>query len=359
MRKKDCAIFLMICVMLVTSLSSAQIVFADTAGSGNDGQPAVETVISAPSGVKALSSGKTAIKVSWKKTAGAETYQVYRYYSKTKRWKLAKTTTAGSVKFTGLAKNTIYKYKVRALAGGQKSAFSAMVTSKTGVVTKISLNASGETLYRDQYCQLQAKVTAKAPSKKVRWTSSDKKVATVSSTGKVTAQGPGKATITATAHNGAAAVCRITVDSRTFAACYQQEMLRLVNQFRAENGARALVYADEIQAAADLRVMEAWQQPELGHSRYTKDGSLGRYYTVFDDLGLALSSRGSGENLAWNSRYVKDPKDAAKMYFDQWKNSPGHRANMLNTSYTSMATAYVYRPDASRYAGTSVQLFLM
>lgn len=357
MRKNNRILLLILCLTLVFSLGGVQTVFAATETGGSSA--AAETAISAPSSVKALSSGKTTIKVSWKKVAGAEKYQVYRYYSKTKSWKLAKTTTATSVKFTGLAKSTTYKYKVRAVAGEKKSAFSTVVSSKTGVVTKISLNTSSETIYRDQSYQLKATVTAKAPSKTVKWTSSNTKVATVSSSGKVTAKGAGTATITAKAHNGAAATCKITIDSRTFAECYQQEMLSLVNEFRAENGVKPLTYADYIQPAADLRALEAWQRPDLGHSRYTKTGSLGSCFTVFSDLNLSFTYRGAGENLAWRTNYIKDPKTAAKTYFTQWKNSPGHRANMLDARFTSMATAYVYDSNTSYYAGASVQLFLM
>lgn len=141
MRKNHRIFLLMLCIALTLSLGGAQLAFADTFD-GESISAAEETAVSAPSGVKALSSGTTTIKVSWNKAAGAEKYQVYRYYSKTKSWKLVKTTSALSVKFTGLAKSTTYKYKVRALAGGNKSAFSASVSSKTGVVTKISLNAS-------------------------------------------------------------------------------------------------------------------------------------------------------------------------------------------------------------------------
>lgn len=109
MRKNNRILLLILCLTLVFSLGGVQTVFAATETGGSSA--AAETAISAPSSVKALSSGKTTIKVSWKKVAGAEKYQVYRYYSKTKSWKLAKTTTATSVKFTGLAKSTTYNTK--------------------------------------------------------------------------------------------------------------------------------------------------------------------------------------------------------------------------------------------------------
>jgi uncharacterized protein YjdB len=46
---------------------------------------------------------------------------------------------------------------------------------------------------------------------KVTWTSSNKKIATVNSSGKVTAKKKGSCTITATTHNGKTATCTVTV----------------------------------------------------------------------------------------------------------------------------------------------------
>ena len=54
-----------------------------------------------------------------------------------------------------------------------------------------------------------------ASNKTVTWTSSNKKVAAVSSGGKITAKGVGKATITAKTSNGKKAVCKVTVRPRT------------------------------------------------------------------------------------------------------------------------------------------------
>ena len=54
-----------------------------------------------------------------------------------------------------------------------------------------------------------------ASNKTVTWTSSNKKVAAVSSAGKITAKGVGKATITAKTSNGKKAVCKVTVRPKT------------------------------------------------------------------------------------------------------------------------------------------------
>lgn len=69
MRKNNRILLLILCLTLVFSLGGVQTVFAATETGGSSA--AAETAISAPSSVKALSSGKTTIKVSWKKVVGA------------------------------------------------------------------------------------------------------------------------------------------------------------------------------------------------------------------------------------------------------------------------------------------------
>ena len=76
------------------------------------------------------------------------------------------------------------------------------------VVTTIDLNKYSATLYRKGTVQLKA--TVYEPNGKTKWTSSNTKVATVSSTGKVTAKAKGTATIKA-ANGNAWETAKITV----------------------------------------------------------------------------------------------------------------------------------------------------
>ena len=81
-------------------------------------------------------------------------------------------------------------------------------------VTKITLNKASANVERGKTLQLTATVTpTTATNKAVTWTSSNTKVATVSSTGKVTAKAVGVATITCTARDGSGvkATCKVTV----------------------------------------------------------------------------------------------------------------------------------------------------
>lgn len=78
-----------------------------------------------------------------------------------------------------------------------------------GVTVSVSLSYSKYSLTVGESKMLSATVSPK--SAKVTWHSSNNKVATVSSTGKVTAKAAGTATITARTSNGLKAACKITV----------------------------------------------------------------------------------------------------------------------------------------------------
>jgi uncharacterized protein YjdB len=80
-------------------------------------------------------------------------------------------------------------------------------------VTSVKLNRTAATIKVAQTLQLTATVSpSNAANKAVKWTTSNYKVATVSSTGKVTAKAKGTATITATTVSGAKkATCKFTV----------------------------------------------------------------------------------------------------------------------------------------------------
>ncbi|OPX86439.1 MAG: Chitinase D precursor [Pelotomaculum sp. PtaB.Bin104] len=79
-------------------------------------------------------------------------------------------------------------------------------------VTSVSLNKSIDTLSKGNSDQLIATVIpVNTPDKTVTWTTSDSSIATVDSTGKVTAVGPGTATITSQVVSGLTATCAFTV----------------------------------------------------------------------------------------------------------------------------------------------------
>ena len=97
---------------------------------------------------------------------------------------------------------------------GVKAMCHIAVISEAVHVTSVKLNQTEASLLIGGKITLKATVSPKgATNKAVKWKSSDKSVATVSSSGKVTAVGVGTAKITATAKDGSGkkATCKITV----------------------------------------------------------------------------------------------------------------------------------------------------
>ena len=108
---------------------------------------------------------------------------------------------------------------------------------------------------------------------------------------------------------------------------YEAEVIRLVNQIRAENGLSALSVNWELSRVA------RYKSEDMSSARYFSHTSP-TYGTPFQMMrSFGLSYRTAGENIAYGQR-----TPAAVM--DAWMNSSGHRANILNASYTQIGVGY-------------------
>lgn len=106
------------------------------------------------------------------------------------------------------------------------------------------------------------------------------------------------------------------------------QMYALLNQTRCQNGLRPLAASPQLEAAA-----AAHTQDMVTHNFFSHSGSNGS--SVLDRVqaqGYALTF--VGENLAAGN----STPDAT---FQQWLNSPGHRDNMLNASFTEVGLAHI------------------
>jgi uncharacterized protein YjdB len=104
--------------------------------------------------------------------------------------------------------------KISATIDGVSNATATCTVTVRQPATKIALNKKSITLKKGKKFTLKAKLSpgnVYTSYKKVKWTSSNKKVATVSSAGKVTAKKKGTAYITATTHNGKKVKCKVKV----------------------------------------------------------------------------------------------------------------------------------------------------
>ena len=122
------------------------------------------------------------------------------------------------------------------------------------------------------------------------------------------------------------------------------EMLKLVNAERKRLGKSQLKWSDRLYALSRIRAEEI---RDNGHIRFfaangdvlkhVRDDKGKSWVTVFDKT--EFERRGVGENLAGftlprNIYKAFSEKTIAEILYNQWKNSPGHYANMIEDAYT-------------------------
>lgn len=124
---------------------------------------------------------------------------------------------------------------------------------------------------------------------------------------------------------------------------FRQEVLELVNSYRAENGLPELEMGDDaLTAAAQLRAQEIAQQPS--HTR--PDGRV--CFTALEECGA--TDEAVGENAAWGCASPQEVVEA-------WIDSEDHRANILAPDATKMSIGY-YWDASSDYGHQWIQLFV-
>lgn len=112
------------------------------------------------------------------------------------------------------------------------------------------------------------------------------------------------------------------------AAAYEQEVIRLVNGLRQENGLKPLIYDWELSRVA------RYKSQDMKDNRYFSHTSP-VYGTPFQMIkSFGISYRSAGENIA---RGYATPQAVV----NGWMNSSGHRANILNPDYTHIGVGYV------------------
>ncbi|HEX2949603.1 MAG TPA: Ig-like domain-containing protein [Armatimonadota bacterium] len=115
----------------------------------------------------------------------------------------------------------------------------------------------------------------------------------------------------------------------------EQAFVTLINNYRQQNGLQPLKISDKIDAAA------TWMSTDMAQKNYfSHTDSLGR--SPFQRMAVYgyTYNTAMGENIAAGNA-------TASATFTQWKNSAGHNANMLNSSYKVMGIARVYSASST------------
>ena len=104
------------------------------------------------------------------------------------------------------------------------------------------------------------------------------------------------------------------------------EVVRLTNSARSQNGYAALVEDGALSEAAAVRAREIARS--FSHTR----PSGASFSSALSESGVSYLR--AGENIASGQKSASEVVNA-------WMNSPGHRANVLNSSYSRIGSASV------------------
>ena len=114
----------------------------------------------------------------------------------------------------------------------------------------------------------------------------------------------------------------------TSVRAYEQEVIHLVNVERAKAGLKALTEDWELSRVARYKSQDMHDLRYFSHTSPT-------YGSPFDMMkAFGIRYRTAGENIAMGYR-------TPAAVVQGWMNSPGHRANILNASYTKIGVGYV------------------
>lgn len=120
------------------------------------------------------------------------------------------------------------------------------------------------------------------------------------------------------------------------------EVLRLVNIERKKQGLNELVLNHTLNGIATKKAEDMRDNNYFSH----QSARYGSPFEMLQSFGVKYSS--AGENIAAGQK-------TAQQVMNDWMNSSGHRANILNNNYTELGVGYV---EGGTYGTYWVQLFV-
>lgn len=109
---------------------------------------------------------------------------------------------------------------------------------------------------------------------------------------------------------------------------YEKEVIRLVNEARAKNGLSALTENWELSRVARYKSQDMKDNNYFSHTSPT----YGSPFNMMKNFGISYKS--AAENIAKGQQTPQAVVNA-------WLNSSGHRANIMNPSFTQIGVGYV------------------
>ena len=109
---------------------------------------------------------------------------------------------------------------------------------------------------------------------------------------------------------------------------FEGEVVRLVNEICKSYGLQPLIQDWQLSRVARYKSEDMQKNNYFSHTSPT----YGSPFNMMKSFGISYKT--AGENIA---KGYSSPKAVV----DAWMNSPGHRANILNSSYTHIGVGYV------------------
>ncbi len=254
---------------------------------------------------------------------------------KTVTWKSSNTSIA-TVSSKGVVK-TLKSGSVTITASPYNGLSSSCSITVKPAPTSLKLDKTSLTLEKGKTYTLTKTLTPANAYPDAEWKSDNSTIASVSSSGTVTAKSAGKTVIRVTTYNGIPASCTVTVNEP--ASPDVAGVVKLVNEERKKEGLSALSSTDAaLNKAAQKRAEEI--SKVFSHSR--PDGSS--CFTVLKEFGVKYSA--AGENIAAGQK-------TPEAVMNCWMNSAGHKKNILNPSYKKIGVG-CFEKNGCKYW---VQLF--
>jgi len=118
----------------------------------------------------------------------------------------------------------------------------------------------------------------------------------------------------------------------------EKEILTYVNQERSKAGLKPLAWEENMRPIARYKSNNMLQYNYFEHNTPSLNNAgpmdLATKYFKYN-------TNGYGENIFYSMGYP-EATTTAKYLVDQWMNSPGHRANILNPNWTKMSAGVVF-----------------
>ncbi|HYW18343.1 MAG TPA: CAP domain-containing protein [Nodularia sp. (in: cyanobacteria)] len=110
---------------------------------------------------------------------------------------------------------------------------------------------------------------------------------------------------------------------------FDQTVLDLVNQYRAQNNRQSLTLSQKLDQGAD---------------KYANRMATGDFFAHNDPNGSTAFTRitAEGYNYTAAGENIAAGQSTAEQVVQAWIDSPGHRANILNANFTHMGLGYAY-----------------